>query len=201
MSQHILIQYRLEGKTPPWDPTTTVYHLIKKHEAFQSALPKHMTLNPDNTAACIINKKLRNYISIHAIFSLCTIALYREYLALLPWGQEKPTGPLDEPTIDESPPDGQKDYWVTCARKCFGAARDFADLLRTCESCGAMSESPIVVWTTYIVAWCGKSAPTFLPQMKYSLSLASPLLSFFPKDGSRTRTGITNWIHVVEVIG
>ncbi|KAH7414043.1 fungal-specific transcription factor domain-containing protein [Phaeosphaeria sp. MPI-PUGE-AT-0046c] len=139
---------------PPWNPETKFFELQKRHEELLSALPKHITLTADNTAACIINKMSRNYISIHAVFSLCTIALYREYLALLPWDLKEPEGPLDEPRIVDPLPLEQPDYWIVQARKCFGAAREFADLLRTCKSRDALVESPIVVWTTYIVAWC-----------------------------------------------
>jgi hypothetical protein len=91
---------------------------------------------------------------MHAILSLNTIALYREYMAFLPWNITRPDGPLDEPKIDATPRD--KEYWVDQARKCFGAARDLADLLRAAKSANALVDSPIVGWATYIVAWCGE---------------------------------------------
>jgi hypothetical protein len=83
--------------------------------------------------------------------------------------------------IYEPPPDDQPDYWVMCARKCFSAARDFADLLGTYESQVAINESPVIVWTTYIVAWCGKVDPTIHPQIIYVLIFKVLYCHFFPK--------------------
>jgi hypothetical protein len=93
---------------------------------------------------------------IHALHTLCTIALYREYIAFAPWGKAKPEGPLDEPRITEPLPNDHPDYWIVQARKCFGAGKDFAELLRVCHSAGALVESTIAGWATYIVGWCGE---------------------------------------------
>jgi hypothetical protein len=76
-------------------------------------------------------------------------------MAFAPWNVKIPEGPLDNPRIIEPIPKNQPDYWVIQARKCFGAARDFADLLKACQSANALVDSPIVGWATYIVAWCG----------------------------------------------
>jgi hypothetical protein len=78
-------------------------------------------------------------------------------MAFKPWNLKKPEGPLDEPKITESPPEDQPNYWITQARRCFGAAKDFADLLKTCQSADALVDSPIAGWATYIVTWCGES--------------------------------------------
>jgi hypothetical protein len=77
-------------------------------------------------------------------------------MAFAPWGVKKPEGPLDDPKIKEPIPKDQPDYWILQARRCFGAARDFADLLKACQSANALVDSPIVGWATYIVAWCGE---------------------------------------------
>jgi hypothetical protein len=113
-----------------------------------------MMLGSHNTRNKLSCKISRNYIVMHAILSLNTIALYREYMAFLPWDIARPDGPLDKPKIEETPPD--KEYWVNQARKCFGAAKDFADLLRAAKSANALVDSPIVGWATYIVAWCSE---------------------------------------------
>jgi hypothetical protein len=128
--------------------------LEEENQKLHDALPNHLTLAPHNTRNKLSYKTSRNYIVMHAILSLNTIALYREYMAFLPWTISRPDGPLDEPKIDDEPPD--KEYWVNQARKCFGAARDLADLLRAAKSANALVDSPIVGWATYIIAWCGE---------------------------------------------
>jgi hypothetical protein len=67
-----------------------------------------------------------------------------------------PAEPLDEPKINETPP--IKEYWINQARLCFGAAKDFADLLRTCRGAGVLVDTTIAGWATYVVGWCGESA-------------------------------------------
>ena len=77
-------------------------------------------------------------------------------MAFAPWNVQKPQGPLDEPKITEPVPKHQPEYWVTQARRCFGAAKDFADLLKACQSGNALVDTPIAGFATYIVAWCGE---------------------------------------------
>jgi len=92
--------------------------------------------------------------------SLCTIALYREYMAFAPFSVTTPEGPLDEPRVNKAIP--YPDYWVRQARKCFGAAREFTDLLEACHRADALVDTPIAGFATYIVAWCGESSPALI---------------------------------------
>lgn len=75
-------------------------------------------------------------------------------MAFAPWRLSAPQGPLDEPLITDHPP--SPDYWANQARECFGAARGFADLLKSCQALDVLVETPIAGFTTYIVAWCGE---------------------------------------------
>jgi hypothetical protein len=124
---------------------------------------------------------------IHALLSLSTIALYREYMAFLPWNVTTPIGPRDEPRITEELPADQQDYWITQARKCFGAAKDFADLLRPAKSANALVDSPIVGWATYIVAWCGELSDLWF--LRNRLKIFSFILRLLPTDGPRPCVG------------
>lgn len=171
----------------PWDKRSQFWRLESELNRLRAALPNGHRLGSRNTAIHIHNGTSRTYVLIHAIFTLCTISLYREYMAFLPWKVEAPQGPLDKPTIKEKEPDA--DYWIDQARKCFGAAKEFADLLRSCwshhshlphQSQGFLVETPIVGWTTYIVGWCG--------MYKFSLSSliansSSSVLSLFSAHG------------------
>ncbi|KAH7080247.1 hypothetical protein BKA63DRAFT_488032 [Paraphoma chrysanthemicola] len=100
----------------------------------------------------------------------------REYVAFSPWSTEAPCGPLDEPRITEQPDDPE--YWVKQAKDMFGAAKQFADLLKACRSADALVDSPVAGWTTYIVAWSGASMTQYQRPM-----LTKPALycHFFPK--------------------
>jgi hypothetical protein len=120
---------------------------------------------------------------IHALHTLCTIALYTQYMPFAPWGKGKPEGPLDEPRITEPLPNDHPDYWIVQARKCFGAGKDFAELLRVCQSAGALVESTIAGWATYIAGWCGELLTCrFALQSKTNES--SYVLSHVPRYGS-----------------
>ncbi|KAF2023824.1 hypothetical protein EK21DRAFT_94590 [Setomelanomma holmii] len=138
-------------------------------------LPRHLTLAPQNTSHHISYKSVRNYLLIHALHTLCTMALYREYMAFLPFNVKRPQGPLDEPRIDEKKfPLPYPDYWVNQARKCFGDARNFADLLKACRAANALAESPFTGFTCYIVSWCALYCH-FFPRMDPDRALDSRL--------------------------
>jgi hypothetical protein len=139
----------------PWDKRTRFKQLEDDNLRLKAGLPRHLTLTSLNTADHVIDKTSRSYLLIHALYTLCTIALYREYMAFSPWNTKEPCGPLDEPRITDEPPEA--DYWIKQARRMFGDARNFADLLKACRSANALVDSPVAGWTTYIVAWCGKS--------------------------------------------
>lgn len=94
---------------------------------------------------------------IHAVHTISTIALYREYVPFTPFGLTEPKGPLDEPRIKEEKPEEElRKYWIEQARFLFGAARDFADLLGACQSANVEIDALCVGFTTYTVAWCGE---------------------------------------------
>jgi hypothetical protein len=144
----------------PWDPKSTFFKLVKANKELKAALPAELVLTSRNTGIHISCRTSRTYLLIHALHTLCTIALYREYMPFLPWECSRPEGPLDEPKIKGKLPEDQQNYWVDQARVCFGAAKDFADLLKACQSANALVETPMAGWATYIVAWSGK--PTSL---------------------------------------
>jgi hypothetical protein len=144
----------------PWDSESKFYKFETDNQKLRGALPKHLTLTAPNTLTHIYSKPSKNYVTIHSLHTLSTIALYREYLAFAPWVEKRPSGPIDEPSLKGEPKD--KDYWIKQARSCFGACKDFADLLQACRKTDAFVESPIAGWATYIVAWCGKPATIHL---------------------------------------
>ena len=168
---------------PPWDERHSGFKPLEdEHHRFLAALPQHLVLTSRNTADHIADKTARTYVLIHAVHSLCTISLYREYMAFLPWNVTTPIGPLDEPRIKTEVPADDPDYWVNQARRCFGAARSFADLLRACQSANALVDTPIAGFASYIVAWCG-TLTRFL--FRLGLNICSMLLQFFPTYGPR----------------
>ena len=80
-------------------------------------------------------------------------------MAMAPWGISRPKGPLDVPLIVETPP--TTDYWVEQAKVCFGACREYADLLHAVHSDSSnntLVETPTVAFAAYTVAWSSKSA-------------------------------------------
>jgi hypothetical protein len=192
-----LTQTRRENYPPWYDPKHSKFRKLELgHQELKDRLPDHLTLTPLHTDDYIYDKtkNSRSYVLIHALHSLITIALYREYMAFAPWGRTMPVGPLDEPRFAESPPN--KDYWIQQARRCFGAAKDFADLLRACRSAGALVDSTIAGWATYIVGWCGESASRSIPLLR-KLNSSSYVLPYLPKYGSRSCIGLSSTIHCV----
>lgn len=132
------------------------WKLESQHDELKAALPTQTSLTAKNTKkhAYIRSKRSCAYVSVHAIYCLCTIALYREYMAFAPWAVSCPVGPLDEPRLKGSPPNAE--YWIRQAQKCFGAAKDYVELLKACQKGSNLTESPIVGFATFLAAWCGK---------------------------------------------
>ncbi|KAF1911707.1 fungal-specific transcription factor domain-containing protein [Ampelomyces quisqualis] len=146
---------RAKGEKNPWEKKGSTFHDLElKLEALQAALPKHLRYTQRNTTARIYSKTSRIYVEIHAAYRLSAIALYREYMAFAPLGQPGPTGPLDKPLLTPRHPKDDPEYWIRQARTCFGAAREFADLLKACKVANCLVDSAIVGFATYIVAWC-----------------------------------------------
>ncbi|KAH7388839.1 hypothetical protein BKA66DRAFT_460930 [Pyrenochaeta sp. MPI-SDFR-AT-0127] len=145
---------RREGSTPPWDKSTTFYQLETKLQRLKAGLPEQLQLTPENTQDRIYNGS-EKYVLIHAMYMMCTVWLYREYMAMMPWKLTEPQGPLDEPLIAEKPP--HPSYWSDQAKACFGACRDFAELLHAIHSSRSnnkLVETPTVAFAAYTVAWC-----------------------------------------------
>jgi hypothetical protein len=178
-----------QEKYDPWDGRGRFRKLELGHQELKARLPDHLTLTPLHTEDIIYDKtkNSRNYVLIHALHSLITIALYREYMAFAPWWTNMPVGPLDEPKIVDSPP--TKDYWINQARLCFGAAKDFADLLRACRGAGALVDSTIAGWATYIVGWCGEFSST-----SFLLLRDTKVLQLCTATYSQTWILIVRWI-------
>ena len=143
--------HRQEGKTPPWRSTTGFKRLEDKLKQLKRDLPDHLQLTQDNTEDRIYNKPGK-YVSIHAMYTLCFVWLYREYMPTSPWTLAYPRGPLDEPLIDEKPPDPE--YWIKQAKDCWKACLDFTHLLHTIETSRVHSnliQTPTVAFSCFAV--------------------------------------------------
>lgn len=152
--RHILTLLRQEGSTPPWDEKSTFRQLDLTLKRLKRDLPEQLQLTPENTQIRLYNGPADKYLLIHAMCMMCTVWLYREYMPLSPWMLKTPQGPLDEPLISEQPPD--PDYWVNQAKDCFGACKDFANLLHSLHD--VQTETPTMAFATYTVAWSGTSS-------------------------------------------
>ncbi|CAO2650530.1 Nn.00g018220.m01.CDS01 [Neocucurbitaria sp. VM-36] len=140
---------RQEGSTPPWDEKSTFRRLDVTLKRLKRDLPEQLQLTPENTQIRLYNGPADKYLLIHAMCMMCTVWLYREYMPLSPWTLKSPQGPLDDPLISETPP--EPDYWVNQAKDCFGACKDFANLLHSLHD--VQAETPTMAFATYTVAW------------------------------------------------
>lgn len=146
---------RRTEKHPPWDSRCTFYQLRKECHDFRASLPRQHALTPQNTQAHISLKTSTPYTLVHTVFLLAQIILHREYVPFLPIRSSKPEGPLDPPTFPADRYDVPPGFWVDSARECFKSARDFMDLVRSCQEWNALVETPIVGFTIYTVAFVG----------------------------------------------
>ncbi|CAN9190334.1 unnamed protein product [Alternaria alternata] len=165
---------RQEGKTPPWRSTTGFKKLEDKLKQLKRDLPDHLQLTQDNTEDRIYNKPGK-YVSIHAMYTLCFVWLYREYMPTSPWTLAYPRGPLDEPLIDEKPPDPE--YWIKQAKDCWKACLDFTHLLHTIETSRVHSnliQTPTVAFSCFAVG-IGTIYCHYFPHMDPDSVLSSRL--------------------------
>jgi len=106
-----------------------------------------------------------------------------------PWTLTYPRGPLDEPLIDEKPPD--PDYWTRQAKDCWKACLDFTTLLHTIENSRVHSnlvQTPTVAFSCFAVG-IGSKYPT--PIWKGIADQLSYLLPLLSAHGSRRRSLIS----------
>ncbi|RAR11257.1 serine threonine kinase fungal-specific transcription factor [Stemphylium lycopersici] len=128
---------RQEGKTPPWHSSTTFKKLEDKLKQLKRDLPDHLQLTAENTEDRIYNNP------------------GKEYMPTSPWTLPRPQGPLDEPLIDEPPPDPE--YWINQAKDCARACSDFTQLLHTIGTMRTHSDSvqtPMVAFACFAVGIC-----------------------------------------------
>jgi hypothetical protein len=147
---------RQENHVAPWSDKTTFKKLEDKLKRLKHDVPDHLQLTPENTEDRIYNGSGK-YVSIHAMYTVCFIWLYREYMPSRPWTLTRPEGPNEEPLIKDSPPDPE--YWVNQAKVCAKVCKDFTDLLHAISSSRTnnnLVETPIVAFACYSVAICSK---------------------------------------------
>lgn len=99
---------------------------------------------------------LASYTVMHVVYFLSVIVLHRSYVPFLPLRCHEPVGPLDEPLLSPDKASGAPDaFWRDSARELFKAARQMIDLVATCQSRGALVESPLVGFAIYNAAFVG----------------------------------------------
>lgn len=163
---------RQEGATPPWDENTKFKKLENKLRLFKQELPDQLQLTAENNQDRVYNGS-DNYLLIHALYTVCTVFLYREYMAMAPWAEKKPVGPLDEPLIRARPP--TEDYWINQAQECWKVCKEFIDLLADMQSARRKSDlpqMPIVAFASFTVGLCTIYCHYF-PNMDPARSLSS----------------------------
>lgn len=114
------------------------------------------------------------YVLLHTVYNLCQIMLHREYVPFIPLRSKKPEGPLDPPLFPADKYDVPPGFWEDSARQCFKAARDIMDLVRACDDCRVLVETPIVGFAIYTVAFVGVYCINF-PWMDPDGYMCTPL--------------------------
>ncbi|KAI8936508.1 hypothetical protein NX059_006913 [Plenodomus lindquistii] len=145
---------RQKGTPAPWTKESTFKKLEDQLKALKSELPNHLQLNPEIAEDRIYNGSDK-YVLIHALYTVCTVFLYREYMAMAPWSIECPQGPLDEPLITAEPDD--PNYWVDQAKECWKTCKEFIDLLhsiQTRRTPNSLIQMPTVAFAAFTVALC-----------------------------------------------
>ena len=88
---------------------------------------------------------------------------------------------MDEPLIDEPPPD--PNYWINQARDCARACSDFTQLLHTIGTARVHSDSvqtPTVAFACFAVGICSKLFAQSLPKEKNILTMIAIYCHYFP---------------------
>ncbi|KAF2637139.1 hypothetical protein P280DRAFT_139703 [Massarina eburnea CBS 473.64] len=148
----------------PWDPESDFAKLDAALEELKRNLPMSLTLDPKRTNGQIASRKYRPYVLLHSVFAICDMALHREYLPLLPCYESKPNGPIDgdiSPALQKPPPSKKypgRNWYEESAEKCFKAAREFFDLMCTCQESNTLVETPMAGFSLFyvlqIMLWC-----------------------------------------------
>lgn len=138
---------------PPWDRSTEFFKLRQELANFHAALPSNLTFTEANLSAHIEKRNATTYASMHTLYSLCLIMLHREYIPFIPLRCRKPQGPLDEPTFPEDKFRIPEGFWEESAKEIFKAARDIADIVRTCQDNNALPESPQIGFAVWQAAF------------------------------------------------
>ncbi|KAH7378529.1 hypothetical protein BKA64DRAFT_750261 [Cadophora sp. MPI-SDFR-AT-0126] len=140
---------RRTEKLPPWDRSTEFSKLRQQLEDFQATLPSTLIFSEANLSVYIEQCNATTYACMHMLYSLCLIMLHREYIPFIPLRCQKPQGPLDEPTFDGEDIEIPEGFWEQSAKILFRAARDVVDIVRTCQDCNSLPQSPQIAFTVW----------------------------------------------------
>ncbi|KAJ5585479.1 uncharacterized protein N7459_005279 [Penicillium hispanicum] len=151
---------------PPWHPDSRFASLRMQLNEFQDSLSRNLQYSVRNTDTHIMYKTtLASYTVMHVVYFLSVIVLHRAYIPFLPLRCNEPVGPLDEPLLPSDKVNGPPEaFWRDSARELFKAARQMIDLVATCQSRGALVETPLVGFAIYNAAFIGVYA-TYFPHM------------------------------------
>jgi hypothetical protein len=144
---------RRTEKQPPWNESTQFFKLRQELAEFHEALPSNLTFTEANLSAHIEKRQSTTYTSLHTLYSLCQIILHREYIPFIPLRCEQPQGPVDEPTFPKEKYEIPSGFWEDSADTIFRAARDIVEIVRTCQDCNALPESPQIGFAVWQAAF------------------------------------------------
>ncbi|KAJ5605780.1 hypothetical protein N7510_008561 [Penicillium lagena] len=142
---------------PPWHPESRFASIRMQLNEFQDGLSRNLQYSLRNTDTHIMYKTtLASYTVMHVVYFLCVVVLHRAYVPFLPLRCNEPVGPLDEPLLPNDKMSGPpEDFWRDSARELFKAARQMIDLVTTCQSRGALVDTPLVGFAIYNAAFIG----------------------------------------------
>ncbi|ODH49803.1 hypothetical protein GX48_04031 [Paracoccidioides brasiliensis] len=153
---------RRSDRLPPWHPDSRFAALRELLVEFQEGLSRNLQYTQRNTDTHIMYKNsLAPYSLIHIIYFLSVIVLHRAYLPFLPLRCPDPQGPIDEPSFPPGKYLVPEGFWRESARGLFKAARQMAELVRTCQDRGVLIETPVVGFAIYNAALVGVYAAHF----------------------------------------
>ncbi|KAI9728019.1 MAG: hypothetical protein M1834_007833 [Cirrosporium novae-zelandiae] len=154
---------RRTERFPPWDMQSQFAQFMEDLKQFQADLPQKFAFTLLNIRAQIAHNSASaaSYTFIHTVYFLCLIILHREYVPFSAVRCKSPMGPLDQPTF---PPNQYKiphNFWEESGSSLFKAARDIIDLVRVCHQERVLTETPMMGFAIYTVAFVGIYAIKF----------------------------------------
>ena len=137
------------------DSHSRFQQLLNIIRSFSRTMPRALRLTKVNIQAHLAQRTSSPFTLLHTLHALSTMILHRSCLPFLPFHSSAPAGPPGYDASTYETTNRSPKIWAESSTELFDATHGVADLLTAYQPRKMLTETPIVGFTLYLVAFLG----------------------------------------------